>query len=316
VLLGDKDQLSSVEAGAVLGELCAGNGRCSPAFAAKLSRLTGEQVPGDATRGHPLGDNVALLSHSYRFGGDSGIGRLAALVNQENLAGLKTLLSQSLEDVCWREIPGSGVVDALLERMSMGYEAYLEAVARQASLEDILIAFGGFRVLCAQRAGELGMENLNGRFESLVKARARHPDSEWYPGRAIMVIRNDYQLRLFNGDVGVTLPDPGDPKRLRVFFQIGGAPRSVALTRLPEYEPVFAMTVHKSQGSEFDRVLMVSPTEETPVMTRELVYTAVTRAKVGLEIWGNQDSLLRAVRRPVQRASGLGAKLAGQESIE
>jgi exodeoxyribonuclease V alpha subunit len=135
-------------------------------------------------------------------------------------------------------------------------------------------------------------------------------DREWYAGRPIMITRNDYTLRLFNGDIGITLPDLDDPESLRVYFQSAdGAIRHIALTRLPAYEPVFAMTIHKSQGSEFDRVLLVLPKEDSPVLTRELIYTGITRARTALAIWGDPTILLAAVQKSVKRASGLGARL-------
>jgi exodeoxyribonuclease V alpha subunit len=125
-----------------------------------------------------------------------------------------------------------------------------------------------------------------------------------------MITRNDYQLRLFNGDIGIALPDPERTDRLRVYFQeTDGSLRSFPITRLPTYEPVFAMTIHKSQGSEFDEVLLVLPLEDSRVMTRELIYTGITRARKRVTLWGDPTLLLQAVRKSVQRSSGLQEKL-------
>lgn len=310
ILLGDKDQLSSVEAGAVLGELCGQAGHYSPEFAATLHRLTGEDIPVDKSATHALQNAVALLSHSYRFGAESGIGQLAGAINRADTAELGSLGAASLPGVHWHAPRRGRAVDELMERMLAGYEGYLECVRRQAAAEAIIAAFGDFRVLCPLRGGEFGVEGLNAWFENVLKIRLHRPDREWYPGRPIMIGRNDYQLDLFNGDIGIVLPDPQEPDQLRAYFERStGGLRSVALTRLPAYEPVFAMTIHKSQGSEFERVLLVLPAEDSPVLTRELVYTGVSRAKTQLDIWGSLDSLQRTVQKSVRRASGLGDAL-------
>ena len=142
-------------------------------------------------------------------------------------------------------------------------------------------------------------DNLQAR--RLINAR-----QAWYPGRPVMVTRNDYNLRLFNGDVGITLPDPESDARLRVFFRSAdGSLRRFPTTRLPEHESVYAMTVHKSQGSEFERVLLVLPPETSQAMSRELVYTGITRARTAVEVWGSARVFEAAVARPLRRSSGL-----------
>ncbi|MEE4376423.1 MAG: exodeoxyribonuclease V subunit alpha [Candidatus Competibacteraceae bacterium] len=310
ILLGDRDQLSSVEAGAVLGELCVEAGRYSLDFAAYLSRLSGENIAGDAQAQHPLRDSITLLSHSYRFGAESGIGQLAQAVNRTDVKAIKRLIKTSPIDVQWHVQSKEQSLDELLRRMQVGYQAYLDSIRHHAPVTEIIAKFSEFQLLCPQRGGERGVENLNLRFETLLKTRLHRVDREWYAGRAVMITRNDYTLRLFNGDIGITLPDPEEPERLRVYFQSAdGAIRHIALTRLPAYEPVFAMTIHKSQGSEFDQVLLVLPHEDSPVLTRELIYTGITRARVALEIRGDQKVLLTAVQKSVVRASGLGARL-------
>jgi exodeoxyribonuclease V alpha subunit len=139
------------------------------------------------------------------------------------------------------------------------------------------------------------------REEKLIK-----PDTKWYPGRPVLITRNDYNLRLFNGDMGIVLPDPSANDDLRVFFlAIDGKLRKFHPFRLPEHETVYAMTVHKSQGSEFGKVLLLLPDRESPVLTRELIYTSITRAKEGVEIWGAEDIFRTAVSRCIERTSGL-----------
>jgi exodeoxyribonuclease V alpha subunit len=311
VLLGDKDQLSAVEAGAVLGELCAGAGRYSPRFCERLRRLTGEPVVTADTEPDPVRDCVALLSHSYRFGARSGIGRLAVLINRADSTGLEAMRLEKFSDIAWQTPPVGGEMEDLLERMLDGYHGYLRTVLRRgAAIDEAFAAFEKFQVLCPQRRGSWGVENLNLRFEAMLKSRWRLSGREWYAGRAVMVTRNDYSIRLFNGDIGIVLPQPDDSDRLRAYFrEPSGELRSVALTRLPVHEPVFAMTVHKSQGSEFDRVLLVLPDDESCVMPRELAYTGITRARSRLDLWGKPEVLSSALRRPVQRGSGLALKL-------
>ena len=307
ILLGDKDQLSSVEAGAVLGELCAGTDGYSSAFAHRLATLTGEAVTPGAAAPHPLQDTVALLHHSYRFGGDSGIGRLAHAVNQGDEAAIQTLLRQTADDVRWRAAASTA---ELLEQMLAGYRRYQEQIANQAPIAEAFAAFQEFRVLCPQRAGPTGVETLNALIESRLRTRLGRAGSEWYAGRPVMITRNDYQLRLFNGDIGIAFPDSGRERLLRVYFQApDGALRRFPITRLPAWEPVFAMTIHKSQGAEFDDVLLALPAEDSRVMTRELIYTGITRARRRVTVWGDPQRLLQAVRKTVQRSSGLQEKL-------
>ena len=307
ILLGDKDQLSSVEAGTVLGELCAQAGDYSPAFAWRLTALTGETLRPDEARPQLLQDSIVLLQHSYRFGGDSGIGRLAEAVNRGDEQAIQALRSQTLADVDWCS-PVAMPEQVLLERMLQGYGSYLQQVRVQTPVAEVFAAFQEYQVLCPQRTGPTGVENLNVLLENQLKWH--RTGSEWYPGRPVMITRNDYQLRLFNGDIGIALSDPERADRLRVYFQeTDGSLRSFPITRLPAYEPVFAMTIHKSQGSEFDEVLLVLPLEDSRVMTRELIYTGITRARKRVTLWGDPNLLLQAVRKSVQRSSGLQEKL-------
>lgn len=309
ILLGDKDQLSSVEAGAVLGEVCAAAGCYTPVFAGELSELTGEPVESVASVRHPLQDAIALLSHSYRFGSTSGIGRLAGAINRAEHSEIAALLNNPPADVCWHD-PAPDPAADLLARMQAGYAGYLATVQQHETISEVFQAFADFQVLCPQRSGDIGMESLNARFEADLRQKLRRL-SEWYPGRAVMITRNDYALKLFNGDIGIVLPDRDDPEVLRAYFQeADGTVRGVALSRLPAYEPAFAMTIHKSQGSEFNRVLIVLPPDDSLVLTRELIYTGITRAKTAVELWGRRMLLGRAVERTVRRASGLRDKLA------
>ena len=168
----------------------------------------------------------------------------------------------------------------------------------------VLDRLGSFRILCALREGPAGAVAFNRFVEHfLQRAGVVASGRPWYAGRPVMVLKNDYSLELFNGDVGITLWD-GD--RLSVFFKDDrGGVRKFHPGRIPEHETVYAMTVHKGQGSEFDRVVFVMPDREGPVLTRELVYTALTRARSHIEIIGEKDIIEAAVSRSVSRRSGL-----------
>ncbi len=311
ILLGDKDQLASVDAGAVLGDLCTGAGRFSPEFQARLAALTGETLPRGKESPSPLVDAIVLLRHSYRFGADSGIGALAQAVNRGRSADASALL-EGRADIDWHTLADAEALpEQLAEPVATGFTPYLAAVQAGAAPAAVFEQFNRFRVLVALRKGPFGVEALNQLCEEVLHHRGLIDSRQtWYPGRPIMVVHNDYNLRLFNGDIGMTLPDPEEPERMRVFF-LGndGALRSFAPARLPEHETVYAMTVHKSQGSEFERVLVVTPNESSPVLSRELLYTALTRAKQQAVFYGVPEVFEAAVERRLRRSSGLRDRL-------
>jgi exodeoxyribonuclease V alpha subunit len=314
ILLGDKDQLASVEAGAVLGDICRSTGYSTP-FAKRLARVTQVPARSIATTGEPaqpLADSVALLSTSYRFGPETGIGKLARLVNHgEGRAALALLQNGGHADLAWRTVGAGDLRAQLGAGVAEGLRPYCEAVRGGANAQEIFERFHRFRVLCAHRRGLFGVGALNRMIEEkldqagLVSAR-----DTWYPGRPVMITRNDYNLRLFNGDIGIVLRDANAADALRIFLPgADGGMRSIAPARLPEHETVYAMTIHKAQGSEFGRVLMILPDELTPIMTRELVYTGITRARSEVEIWGGEQVLRDAVGRRLVRDSALHERL-------
>lgn len=312
ILLGDKDQLSSVEAGSVFGDICRG-GEYSDAFLGLLAQAGAPPGPsaqtGSASDFSPpsLADSLLLLHHSHRFAAGGGIGELARMFNDGQAEAAFTLLSQEADDIVWRQGRFAMLKADLLRRMEQGYAGYFSAVRRGDALAA-LAAFNGFRVLTAHREGECGAENLSRLLEERIKQRLNlHYRMVWYPGRAVMITRNDYGLRLFNGDIGIALEREGQP---RVYFEdADGRLRDLAPGRLPEHQPVYAMTVHKSQGSEFDEVLLLLPEQASPVLNRPLVYTAVTRAKRRVELWGQPEILAHALAAMPLRASGLRARL-------
>ncbi|MBV5274657.1 MAG: exodeoxyribonuclease V subunit alpha [Lamprocystis purpurea] len=354
ILLGDKDQLASVEAGAVLGELCrrAGEGHYHPATRDWLATATGETLDPALIdpAGTALDQAIVMLRHSHRFAAAGGIGQLAAAVNAGDTAaalriwngraadlGLVELVDQ--DEGAFRslvidgKVTGHGAVSAASARPNAtsnattdGYRHYLEMLRNgqptgtaDPSLFDtwaraVLEAHGQFQVLCALRRGPWGVEGLNQRIAGLLHAAGLIPASAgWYLGRPVLVTRNDYGLGLMNGDIGITLVRPdgvADRLPLRVAFPAADGNNGITWvlpSRLQAVETVYALTVHKSQGSEFTHAALVMPEQPSPVLTRELIYTGITRARVQLTLVrpGDNQVLAAAIERRVLRASGL-----------
>ncbi|EAA6550214.1 exodeoxyribonuclease V subunit alpha [Salmonella enterica subsp. diarizonae] len=308
IFLGDRDQLASVEAGAVLGDICAYvNAGFTAERARQLSRLTGCAIPaGAGTQAASLRDSLCLLQKSYRFGSDSGIGKLAAAINCGDRSAIQAVFQQGFSDIEKRTLQSSDDYAGMLDEALAGYGRYLRLLHEKATPEAILQAFNEYQLLCALREGPFGVGGLNDRIEqAMVQQRKihRHPHSRWYEGRPVMIARNDSALGLFNGDIGIAL-DRG--QGLRVWFAMpDGAIKSVQPSRLPEHDTTWAMTVHKSQGSEFDHAALILPSQRSPVVTRELVYTAVTRARRRLSLYADERILAGAIVTRTERRSGL-----------
>jgi exodeoxyribonuclease V alpha subunit len=312
IFLGDRDQLASVEAGAVLGDIChfIGDGY-SAERARELTQLTGCPVPGSEKSGaEALRDSLCLLRKSYRFGHDSGIGRLAAAVNRSDKAAARGVLGEGFEDVRFWPLSNLDEYARMLAGAREGYARYLSLLRdADAAPEALIGAFSEYRLLCALREGPFGVRGLNERLEQVLMRRGAlarpQGGSRWYHGRPVMISRNDSALELFNGDIGVALE--GD-EGIRVWFPMpDGSVKSVQPSRLPTHETAWAMTVHKSQGSEFDHAALVLPSRFVALVTRELVYTAITRAKRRLTIWGRDSVLEQAIITGTERRSGLPA---------
>ena len=344
VLLGDKDQLASVEAGAVLADLCrdAEEGWYNARTRAWLESVSGEDLSAadlqqDIDGTHPLAQQVVMLRHSRRFGEGSGIGQLARWVNQQQPEKARQLLMGKRHADLF-SLALKGEHDGALERLllegqaegPLGYRHYLSLLrqrrpAASRPLEDacwvewardVLSAFDAFQLLCAVRKGPWGVEGLNQRVTAaLLKARLIDSDHQWYEGRPVLMTRNDYGLGLMNGDIGIALklPERDGPEAgrqvLRVAFPRNdgqGGVRFVLPSRLNDVETVYAMTVHKSQGSEFSHTALILPDALNPVLTKELVYTAITRAKQWFSLIEPRPGIFEeAVRRKVKRLSGL-----------
>ena len=308
ILLGDKDQLASVEAGAVLGDICSFIEQgISPAQADWLSRQTGYRLQGTPA-GASVRDSLCLLSKSWRFDQHSGIGQLARACNSGDGAAVEAVWGAGFGDI--RLHPWAGeAYNALIAEGVAGYGSYLKAARAGEDPAAVFKAFNGFQILCALRDGPFGVMGLNERLElALAKAGLIQRDGDWYAGRPVMVVRNDHGVGLYNGDMGLCLPD--DTGRLKVWFeQPDGTLRALLPSRLPPHETVYAMTIHKSQGSEFAHTVLVLPDSPSPLLTRELVYTGITRAKARLDLYGDRALLAQAVRKKTERYSGLADRL-------
>lgn len=349
ILLGDKDQLASVEAGSVLGDLCADadDGGYDVETLNRLQRQTSldvaawQAVEGRASA-EPLAQSIAMLRHSHRFGADSGIGSLAKAVNSGRPETVQQVMNASYRDLGRIILRGSE--DRALERLVLeggpqacasgeakptGYRHYLEQLEACRPTQDlpealddwaraVLAAFGRFQLLCALRRGPWGVEGLNQRIaDVLAQAGLIVRTTGWYEGRPVLITRNDYGLGLMNGDIGITLALPdrtggeGEEPTLRVVFPLAdGSFKWVLPSRLQAVDTVFAMTVHKSQGSEFLHTALLLPPATNPVLTRELVYTGITRASHWFTLVLSHPARLDdAVRTRVRRASGLRRRL-------
>ncbi len=322
ILLGDRDQLASVEAGAVFGDICRFiEWGYSIEREEQLTRLTGCALQGQVQnrradsfaaacckRSIQIPDSLCLLRTSWRFDEQSGIAGLALAVNAgDSKAALKVLRGE-FHDVTRHPLAADEDYQVLLRTSIEEYQRYLARMNAGADPAEVLVAFGHYQLLCALREGPFGVNGLNERIVRALQSkglisRARQY-GKWYAGRPVMISRNNSALGLFNGDIGMTLFDADGC--LKVWFLLpDGSVKSVQPGRLPEHETAWAMTVHKSQGSEFSHAALVLPNYIAPIVTRELVYTAVTRARARLTVYTSEQVFIHAIRTPTQRRSGV-----------
>jgi exodeoxyribonuclease V alpha subunit len=289
ILLGDRDQLASVEAGAVFGDICGVR-----ALAA------------DRAEPSPLAQCIVQLTQSYRYAADSGIGQLARAVQAGDAElALSILADPRYPDVELNEAePLLDPRGAFARGVVAGFRPYLDSKLTPARALEL---FDGFRVLCAHRHGERGVLALNRGIANILDAAHLLDASEWnFVGRPILVTENDYRTRLWNGDIGLVVSgEAGQAARNACFLDPDGTLRQLGLGRLPPHESAFALSVHKSQGSEVDEVSLVLPEEPSRILSRELVYTALTRAKRRVVIHGTRSVLKASICQVVSRSTGL-----------
>jgi exodeoxyribonuclease V alpha subunit len=304
ILLGDKDQLSSVEPGYVLGNLCSGADK--KAYDNNTHQwildCTGEELKASAKQGSSINQQTAMLWHSYRFNQNSGIGNLAKAVNDGNVADACAIIEgTNYPDLL--KIQDDNQLRKLVSTLNENLGSYRDYIAQiknrpsEVNRMDewalgVLKAFDTFQVLCATRQGHWGVESVNAQIEQWLFTSTQ----TWYEGRPIMVTRNDYNLNLMNGDIGITLKNKDG--KLQVAFidtnpQSDATIRWVSPLRLSQVETAFAMTVHKSQGSEFSHVVLALPDNLNLVLTPKLIYTAITRAKKHFTLLENSAGMFR-----------------------
>ena len=294
ILLGDPDQLASVEAGAVLSDLCAG-----------MVKPTKGRT--DHNSAAPSLDScVTVLRHNWRFSNSSGIGQLAAAINAGDADGALAYLDDAqMPDIVFRPCPNSAALATLLEQHAISrFEPCLDSTVNHIPVADHFARHLELRLLTAHRQGPTGSGALNQQIEHGLRSRGLiWQTGPNYTGRPIMIERNDYHLGLYNGDFGIVLGE-GDTQRVCVLGH-DGTPRHFYPSRLPQNQTAFAMTVHKSQGSQFTTVILILPLYSSPLLSRQLLYTAVTRATSTVEIWGSETLLATAIKSPARRISGL-----------
>jgi exodeoxyribonuclease V alpha subunit len=318
VLVGDPNQLSSVEVGAVLGDLV----ERSPGAVAKSTAAVADGVrldldalaPTDAAaltaeeRSAAEARAVVHLTTVHRYAED--IQELAEAIRAGSAERVETVLAEGhagLEFVD-HDPAESGLAPASVRDDVVSAGTALVTAARRGDAVAALAALEQHRVLCAHREGPYGVAQWGRQVQEWLgeEIDGYGADGLWYVGRPLLVTSNDYQLRLFNGDTGVVVAAPGEEgTRRRAAFRRDGVVELLSTSRLADVQTVHAMSVHRSQGSQFERVTLVLPPAGSPLATRELVYTAVTRAKQHVRIVGTRAALVQAIQRPILRASGL-----------
>lgn len=313
ILVGDKDQLASVESGAVLGDICNRGdlGRFSDDFANIIKKINDDNLNNafqQTSSSFPVRDSIVGLKKNYRFSEQSGIKELSSFVNKGDPTGAFAALKKGT-GVAWRTInTGEDLQDNLKELVIKGFSGFLQTCTP----DEAIAGLNEFKILSPVKKGPLGVFALNRiverilSAEGLIRTDTLSPNS-WYPGRPVLITRNDYNLKLFNGDIGIIMfADKSKSKQMYAFFpDTSGGVRRFLPWQLPEHETVFAMTVHKSQGSEFENIIMILPEKDNRVLTRELIYTGITRTRKSLTIWGTEAVLKAAILRKIERTSGL-----------
>jgi exodeoxyribonuclease V alpha subunit len=308
ILVGDKDQLASVEAGSAFRDICTPGFELgvSVSLAGAFAKCTGEELEGTSASEAPIHSVVVELWRNYRFTPGTGIAELSSAVNQGDAAGAIEVLKGGGR-IRWRPTPSAKSFEReLRERVFPRFEKFLALTDPIEALNQL----AEFAVLCALRRGPFGAETVNVSLERMLRETGRiEGNGPYHAGEPVIIVRNDYNVGLFNGDLGIVLPDAVSGE-LRVFFRgEDGDVLNFAPGRLPAHEPAFALTVHKSQGSEFRDALVILPERDAPVLTRELLYTGVTRVRETVEVWVTEHILRQTIERKIERSSGLRDRL-------
>ena len=311
ILVGDPGQLSSIEAGVVLGDIvgpATEELRMSAPARARIAEATGSEVPAeDPPSGTTIGDGIVVLNRVHRYGG--GIAKLAEAIRRGDADATVDALSSGSEEITWlpADIEQAGTeadLQIVRSQAVAAGQAVIDA-ARSGAAMDALTSLGEFRLLCAHRRGPHGVSAWTSRLQAWLADEVEDLDLEQrdYVGRPLLVTENDYELGLYNGDTGVIVQS--SIEHASALFERGGELLSFSPLRLDAVETVYAMTIHKSQGSQFDTAAILLPPPTSRILTRELLYTAVTRARKSLTLLGTEDAVRAAVNRPVARVSRL-----------
>lgn len=317
ILLGDKDQLTSVDTGNVLADICQDlvlgvQPFYSEARVLQLNKLChqGQHTALQAKQSdYVLADNIAFLQHSHRFDEKSGIGQLAKAVNSNDKQLLQEIKAFGYPELAFYDLTNE--YKAMIIRCAEAYSQYLALIKQGASPQEVHDAFLQYQLLAAVREGNYGVNKLNSEIEAqLARMGLISPSHRHYVGMPLMISQNDYQLKLFNGDIGIIMPDD-DGHLKAVFMSEGGSTRSFYPARLPAHEKVYAMTIHKSQGSEFlHTVMILPPMQQAKIgVNRQLVYTGITRAKKRFDLIAQPQVLQLAMNKMLTRSSGLYQRL-------
>ncbi|MCF6226228.1 MAG: exodeoxyribonuclease V subunit alpha [Xanthomonadales bacterium] len=305
ILLGDRYQLGSIEAGQVMADLCGTGGReYSQQLVDELTPICGDSLPVAQTQLTNMSSHVITLQHSRRFDANKGIGRLAAAINAGDSEQVLSTLEQADDQydgqldgqLRWQGSNETSLDALLLEQVL----PLFKQVQQSTNPAEALALLSNLRVLCAVHEGPQGVKAINRKLEKHLGTAER----QLYHGKPLMITVNHYEQQLFNGDIGLVLR--AEDGELRVFFlTVNGSVRSIAPSRLPAHETVYAMTIHKSQGSEFKQVILVLPQIDSPVVSRELLYTGITRAQEKVIVCAGETALIKAVNKQAGHDSGL-----------
>lgn len=305
ILLGDRDQLTSVEAGSLFGDICSARDlEWSAGMCEQVKKIAG-WAPKSSVSGGVFGDSVVLLQDSHRFQESRGIDRLATIIKSGKVELLSELRQQEQSDLLLMNPEKDKTQHWLEKQIISGFKRCFACNGP----EEALNILSTFRILCAIREGSHGVSGMNRLAEKLLRKHGSiSQGNPWYKGRPLIIRNNHYGLQLFNGDTGIVWPDSAG-KLWAWFDDPEGKSRQVPLSRLPEHDTAYAITVHQSQGSEFEEVLFLLPAVESRVLCRELIYTGITRARKRLLLYADPELLARSIQKQVVRYSGLGEKL-------
>ena len=292
VFLGDKDQLASVQAGSVFGDICS------------FSKNGSVEKPDNS---ECLSKSITVLKKSFRFDPDKGIGKISKAVNESDIHGVQDAFNSD-DNIRFIENNESGfqgfrkklkeIIESEIKRYSNDYP-YIFPV-NKAKPEELLARMKNIQILSALRKGPGGFGEINAIVEEIFSLTGNI-----YHGMPVMAVENDYDMKIFNGDTGIICKE----ERLNAYFPGDDALRKINPYLLKSYEKSFCMTVHKSQGSEFENIIFVLPNEDSRVLTKELIYTAITRAKKNITIIGSKEILNAGILRKTERSSGLSSRL-------